>query len=194
MKQPFFSIVIPTKDRPECVKIILESIKQQKYTDYEVIVSDNASERNCKEAVEEMKDSRFMYYRNENTLGICDSFEAAIEHANGQWVMMFGDKNILYPDGLEKLCRCLEKKNPEILNFGHDFLGPINPDRSLVYGTLKKLKRSGCYYRINTEKALESHFSCRHLLASTKQQWYLGCIFSGGGIQSRFHRKNSDIA
>lgn len=180
MKQPFFSIVIPTKDRPECVSILLESVKKQTYADFEVIVSDNTSKTPCKSAVDAVADDRFAYYRNESSLGICDSFEAAISHAKGKWIMMFGDKNILYPDALEKLHHVIVKEKPEIINWGQDYLAPVNSDRNLVYGKLKKLRRTGRPYPVDPLRALKEHMSCRHLMASTEQTWYLGCIFAGG--------------
>ena len=48
---PFFSIVMPTRNRANLLKYALRSALQQTFQDYEVVVSDNQSEidymRNC---------------------------------------------------------------------------------------------------------------------------------------------------
>lgn len=183
MDQPFFSIVIPTKDRPECVSILLESVRNQSYQDYEVIVSDNALENPCKEIVDNMQDSRFFYFRTDKVLGICDSFESAISHASGKWVLMFGDKNILYPDALDKLHTVVCREDPQVINFGQDYLSPDDASDSLVRGKLKRLKRTGEYSRVDLQMALESHMSCGYLMAGYDRQCYIGNIYAGGVIR-----------
>lgn len=186
MDQPFFSIVIPTKDRPECVSILLESVRNQSYQDYEVIVSDNALENPCKEIVDNMQDSRFFYFRTDKVLGICDSFESAISHASGKWVLMFGDKNILYPDALDKLHTVVCREDPQVINFGQDYLSPDDASDSLVRGKLKRLKRTGEYSRVDLQMALESHMSCGYLMAGYDRQCYIGNIYAGGGYKKSF--------
>ena len=48
--KPFFSIIIPTRDRPELFKNALESVCNQMFTDFEIIViNDGSSEQNEKE-------------------------------------------------------------------------------------------------------------------------------------------------
>lgn len=194
MEQPFFSIIIPTKDRPECVRILLESIRNQSYKDYEVIVSDNASEKTCKEEVEAMKDSRFLYFKTEKVLGICDSFEFAVSHAAGAWVFMFGDKNILYPDALEKLHAVICKEDPQIINFGQDYLSPNDAAKDLVCGKLKMLKRTGKYARVDLQKALEAHMSCKYLMASYDRHWFIGNIYAGGGVSEKLPKQDKVAA
>ena len=44
MKQPFFSIVIPTKDRPILLEDLLASIFNQEFQNYEIILSDNSDD------------------------------------------------------------------------------------------------------------------------------------------------------
>ena len=44
-RQPFFSIVIPTKNRPEYLRESIQSVLLQDFTDYELIVSDNFNDK-----------------------------------------------------------------------------------------------------------------------------------------------------
>lgn len=184
--KPYFSIVIPTKDRPEYVSIALESIERQDFGDYEVVISDNAASNPCKSAIARKRDARLKYFRNERSLGMCDSFEAAIRHANGKWVMVLGDKSILYPDALGKLYKAIEKNQPEIINFSQDWLKPINAEKDLVCGKLSKKKKTGGTYWADTQKALRDHLSCHQLFGGTDDLWYIGCILYGGVYAESF--------
>jgi N-acetylglucosaminyl-diphospho-decaprenol L-rhamnosyltransferase len=43
LSQPFVSIIIPTYNRPECVALLLSTLKEQTYTSFEVIVVDQST-------------------------------------------------------------------------------------------------------------------------------------------------------
>ncbi|MFT5548319.1 MAG: glycosyltransferase involved in cell wall biosynthesis [Candidatus Azotimanducaceae bacterium] len=51
-KCPFFSIIVPTKNRPNVLSKALESISNQSFTDYEVIIVDDGSDEVYQEEVE----------------------------------------------------------------------------------------------------------------------------------------------
>ena len=46
--KPFISIVIPSRDRHETLPFTLQTILQQNFDDYEIIVSDNNSSQQTK--------------------------------------------------------------------------------------------------------------------------------------------------
>ena len=48
MAKPFFSIVIPTKNRPELLRDAIRSVLLQNFDDYELIVSDNFNDERTK--------------------------------------------------------------------------------------------------------------------------------------------------
>ena len=43
MKKPFFSVIIPTYNRKEFLKIAIDSVLSQSYPDYELIIVDDGS-------------------------------------------------------------------------------------------------------------------------------------------------------
>lgn len=184
--KPYFSIVIPTKDRPECVEIVLGSIQKQNFEDYEVIISDNGFKKPCEDVVRSFGDSRLRYVRPQHPLGMSDSFEYAQRFSDGQWLMILGDKNILYHGALKKLALVLDNETPDILNFSLDFYSPFDTEKTLLEGKLKERKRSGRVEQIDCIQALKSHLSFRYLMASIDREWYLGCIYSGGVYRREF--------
>lgn len=101
---PFVSIVIPTRDRPELLVAVLEFIKRQSFKDFEVIISDNSLVSPCYEAIKSyLDDSRFKYKRPEKPLGMCEHWEFAIEGVSGCYVSIFSEKFILRRDALDML-------------------------------------------------------------------------------------------
>lgn len=184
--KPYFSIVIPTKDRPECIEIILKSIQRQGFQDYEVVVSDNGFARPCLETAKAAGDDRIRYFSTGRPLGMSDSFEQAIAHASGRWVMLLGDKNILYPSSLEKLYKTTMRYDPEIVNYSQERLKPFDIERDLVCGKLLKREKKGGVRWINPLDAIAGHLTCHQMFDMTDDLWNMGCVYGGGVYRESF--------
>lgn len=187
--KPTFSIVIPTRDRLDCLEIIIKSLLQQNFEDFEVIISDNGVADSAYDLVTGFKDERLKYYKPNISLGLCDNFEFASTHITGEWALFFGDKNILYSNALEKLYNALKGSGTDILNFAQDFMSPFDPDKSTIVGKLKRNNRTGKLWKVNKQKAIEKHLSCKYLMAGNRKEWYLGSIHSGGVYHESFISK-----
>jgi len=59
MKNPFFSIIIPSYNRANFLKIAVRSVLNQDFTDYELIVVDDGSYDNTKKVIDSISDKRF---------------------------------------------------------------------------------------------------------------------------------------
>ena len=57
-RMPFFSVIIPTYNRKELLKIAVESILRQTYQDFELIIVDDGSTDNTKNVAEEYLESQ----------------------------------------------------------------------------------------------------------------------------------------
>lgn len=109
MKQ--FSILIPafkTKFLKEC----LESILNQLYKDFEIIVVDDCSPENIQSIVEVLNDDRIRYYRNEKNCGakdVVDNWNICLNYAVGKYVICMGDDDILDPNCLSEYNKLIER-------------------------------------------------------------------------------------
>lgn len=83
---PFFSIVIPTYNHGHFIKQCLESVLNQTYTHWEIIVVNNYSEDNTVEVVESLSDKRIRLINFSNAGIIAASRNKGIELANGDWI------------------------------------------------------------------------------------------------------------
>ena len=117
---PFFSIVIPTRNRPELVQFALASVSAQDFDDFEVIVSDNYTSSPCEEIVKMFKDERFHYVRPPQPLSMSDNWDFGCSHAKGEYVMVLIDKTYLRPDALSSIKKALVEKPAELVSFWNE--------------------------------------------------------------------------
>jgi glycosyltransferase involved in cell wall biosynthesis len=101
---PFFSILLPTKNRSEIVGGAVESVLNQTFTDYELIVSDNDdSPTATAEVLARYPDARIRYCRTSGKLPMHENWENAFCQARGEHVLVLEDKMRLVPNALEIL-------------------------------------------------------------------------------------------
>lgn len=94
-----FSILLPTRNRLDLLKLAIESVRLQSYQDWEIIVSDNDSVEDVGGYVTSLGDQRIRYYRTERLLPVTDNWNKALEQGTGDYFIMLGDD-----DGLMRGC------------------------------------------------------------------------------------------
>ena len=103
-KKPKYSIVIPTYKRVDTLKETLESALNQDFNeDYNIIVCDNNPERNdeTEQYMSSLSDSRILYYKNEENIGMTGNWNRCFELCNGDYAVMIHDDDILFPHFLQ---------------------------------------------------------------------------------------------
>ncbi len=100
-QQDLVSIVIPTYNRADLVGESIESALNQSYPNVEVIVVDDGSVDNTKEAVAKYAD-RIRYYYKPNG-GIGSALNHGIRNMNGRWFKWLSSDDLLTQDAVESL-------------------------------------------------------------------------------------------
>lgn len=114
---PFFSIVIPTKNRPNYLRDAIRSVLLQDFDDFELIVSDNFNEAPTQEVINEFRDHpKFKSFRTDRELNMINHWEFATKKAKGQYVILLADRKVLYQGALKKAFDPISE-NPEINAF-----------------------------------------------------------------------------
>jgi len=89
---PFISICIPAYQRPQYLKRLLDSIRIQSFTDFEVIITDDSPDDSVYQLFNEYADIPSLYYhKNPRPLGTPANWNAAIAIAKGQWIKLMHD-------------------------------------------------------------------------------------------------------
>ena len=97
-----FSILLPTRNRLELLLMAIESVCSQDYAEWEIVISDNASESDVAAAVCGLSDERIRLRRFERLVPVTDNWNAALELATGDYCIMLGDDDVLVPGSLAK--------------------------------------------------------------------------------------------
>lgn len=109
MGTPFFSVLLPTRNRSEIVGRAIASVLAQDFTDFELIISDNDESADAtRKAVEAFNDPRIRYFRTSGQLAMHENWENALMQARGRFVTVVEDKLWLTSTALGVLARICE--------------------------------------------------------------------------------------
>ncbi len=99
---PTVSILIPVFNREEFLSDCIQSALSQKYTDFEVIVVDNASNDRSWEIAKEfaVKDARVRVFRNEFNVGPVRNWQRCLDEATGEYAKFLFSDDLMLPDYL----------------------------------------------------------------------------------------------
>lgn len=123
---PRFSIVIPTRDRPEFVQSALKFLERQTFRDFEVVVSDNPSEQknSCSSLRSRDWDMSVTFFNPNKDLSMVDNWNFAYEKTRGQYIAYLTDKMMLLPETLRIANEALENSEASIINWIDDYWMP----------------------------------------------------------------------
>ena len=91
------TVAVFTYNRAEYLRVSLQSILDQTYSDMDIVVYDNASTDNTGSVVRAMGDKRITYIRNEKNLGQHGNFNRALSECKTEYIMIFHDDDIMMP-------------------------------------------------------------------------------------------------
>lgn len=116
---PRVSIGLPVRNGALRLPFALESLLGQSYSDFELIISDNASsdstEAICREAV--LRDARVRYHRQTRDIGVLANFEYVLAHARGELFMWAAHDDLWEQAFVETLVRLLDDDPGAVLAF-----------------------------------------------------------------------------
>ncbi len=113
-----FSVVVPTRNRPDTLQSTLRTCVDQAWDSYEIIVSDNQSAGYETQTVtERLNCPRLQYYRTPAPLAMSDNWEFGLSKASGEYVIVLGDDDGLLPDSLPKIDQLLQATQAKLLRW-----------------------------------------------------------------------------
>lgn len=99
MIEPLISIIIPTYNRADLITRTLDSVVNQTFIDFEVLIIDDGSTDSTESVIEAITDPRFSYYKKINEeRGKARNY--GIERAKGQYITFLDSDDLIYPKHL----------------------------------------------------------------------------------------------
>lgn len=88
MSQPLVSVIMPTYNREFCIATTIDSVQNQSYHNWELLIIDDRSTDGTKSLVEaySKKDTRIKYLRNRYNKGPAGARNYGFDHATGQYI------------------------------------------------------------------------------------------------------------
>lgn len=153
-----FSILVPAFKAmflEECI----ESVLNQTYKNFELIIVNDASPENLDEIVGRFDDDRIRYYKNEKNFGaihVVGNWNKCLSYATGEWCICMGDDDRLLPCCLSEYRKLLDKYPAvellhawtEIIDERNDFVRfqIQRPEWESVYSLINDKFFSTCSY------------------------------------------------
>jgi glycosyltransferase involved in cell wall biosynthesis len=86
MNHPRVSICVPTYNQTFFLKKTLDSIFNQDFKDYEVVISDDSTVNDVEKLVQAYPQEKIKYFRNKNPLGSPKNWNNCIKKASGKYI------------------------------------------------------------------------------------------------------------
>jgi len=104
------TVGIPTFNRADLLRRAMESVLAQTYTNFTIIVSDNASEDDTAAVVKSFADERVQYRPLERNIGRAANTNRLIELADSEFLLLLGDDDKLHPEHLRRTVDVLKRE------------------------------------------------------------------------------------
>lgn len=109
-RAPRVSVIIPVYNCSRYVGAAIESVLNQTFTDFELIVLDNASTDDTPAVIARFDDARLVRQRNEGNVGFAGNVELGMRMARGEYVAVLGADDVLFPVFLDRTVAFLDAR------------------------------------------------------------------------------------
>ncbi|HKO60326.1 MAG TPA: glycosyltransferase [Pyrinomonadaceae bacterium] len=113
---PKISVVLPVYNGERYLKLSIDSVLGQSFTDFEFIIWDDGSTDNTSTILANYSDPRIQVFSNERNLGLFTSLNKAIEKSNGPLIRLWAQDDIMKPECLEREYEFVQR-NPSVAMF-----------------------------------------------------------------------------
>ncbi|MCF6171937.1 MAG: glycosyltransferase, partial [Bacteroidales bacterium] len=124
------SIIMPACNAGKHIAPAIQSVLDQTYENFELIIINDGSTDNSKAVIESFDDNRIKYFENEKNSGIVFSRNKGLKLAQGEYIGMLDADDIAHPEKFEKQITFLEQN--------HDF-GMVGSWAKFIDGEGKRL-------------------------------------------------------
>lgn len=116
-KNPLISVVMAVYNGENCIKPTIESILNQTFKDFELLIVNDCSNDRTADVIESFKDHRIILHNNEENLKQTKSLNIGLKMARGKYIARTDAGDVSLPGRLEKQVEYL-KNHPDITVIG----------------------------------------------------------------------------
>lgn len=106
--RPRFSICIPCFNHAGYIGQTIQSVLDQSFEDFEIIVADNASTDDSLSIIRSFRDARLRVIENRYNIGFAPNLQRATENACGEFVNLLSSDDVMEPDALSTYAAAID--------------------------------------------------------------------------------------
>ena len=130
MPDILFSVIIPTYNRAGFITKTIESVLNQTYSNFELIIVDDGGTDNTEKVIKCIKDKRIKYFKKENEeRGAARNY--GTNKAKGDYITFLDSDDLLYSKYLEEANRFIQKNKS--INIFHQLFEVKNNKNKLIH-------------------------------------------------------------
>jgi len=111
---PEVSVIIPTYNRAHLIKRGIQSVLNQTYQNFEIIVVDDGSTDNTEEEVKNFNNKKIRYIRVNENKGAASARNTAIKVAQGDYIAFQDSDDEWFPNKLERQMEVFKNASPKV--------------------------------------------------------------------------------
>ena len=139
------SIIMPSYNTASYIEESIQSVLNQTYTNWELIIVDDCSTDETFEILSKIKDVRIhVYYNNENS-GAAMSRNRALKEARGQWIAFLDSDDLWMPNKLEKQISYMKRNGYFFSYTQYREMDEKGKDTGILVSGPKKITKNGMY-------------------------------------------------
>lgn len=145
------SIIMPSFNTAKYIGESISSVIAQTYTDWELIIVDDASTDNTDEVVKkftepaEVNTSKIRYLKNEKNSGAAVSRNRALREARGKWIAFLDSDDLWSPEKLERQIAFMEKNGYAFSYTRYTEMDENGEQTGVTVGGPKHITKTGMY-------------------------------------------------
>lgn len=140
------SILMPNYNNAPYLKACLDSIINQTYQDFEVIIVDDGSTDDSIQIIENYKDSRIKIIKKPENSGIIDTLNIGLNAINSEYIVRMDGDDRIHPKRLELLINYMDT-HPEIGVCGTAIKHFGISDETIIYNNNPKINHANLIFK-----------------------------------------------
>ena len=143
MSKDLVSIITPTYNCAKFIGATIESVLNQTYQNFEMIIVDDASKDNTEEVVKSFKDKRIKYIRLSKNSGPAVARNRAMEEAKGKYMASLDSDDLWKREKLEKQINFIKKNKYKIICSDYEQIDEEGNKLNKIIPCKKKVNYNG---------------------------------------------------
>lgn len=171
-----FSVVIPTYNRSKLLPLAVQSVLQQSFGDFEIVISNGGSTDDTAQVVGGFDDKRIRYVESDIRLPVGENYQQGLENATGEFITFLSDDDAYTPNLFERVNEVLGETNGDVV--GYQYCRYYHEDlydfeRDIPGNSLLISKFDGEVTRFSSSESLDQVMALHALSSSPVNQRFI---------------------